>query len=470
MRKISGAGKGQLFFQFILETTMIFTMASILAIALAEALMPIFNQLSGKALTFDLKDYHIWLLLLGSILGTLILSSIYPALLLSSFDPIKALKGKTMAGIGNGMARKTLVVVQFTFSVVLIVGTMVINSQLHYIKTKGIGYDKNYVLSFWMRDMSPHFDAVKAELMKQPGVLGVTRSNQNIIHFEGFSGDVNWEGKDPKQNLIIHPLMVDDDLIPFFKMRMVQGNNFSGFPADSTHFILNETALKESGIKDPIGKRFDIHKIQGTIIGIIQDFHFTSMKEKISPVLFAYIPQYADRIYVRTSPNDAKKVIAAASAVFARYNEEYPFNYAFLDDAFNNLYKSEQQEGSLFSYFSLIAIFISCLGLFGLATYTAQVRTREIGIRKVLGAGIGNIASMMSFDFLKLVLISAVIGIPIAWWGSHQWLEGFAYRTDLHWWLFGFAGLLTIVVAWLTVGWQAFRAAIANPVKSLRLE
>jgi putative ABC transport system permease protein len=231
-------------------------------------------------MSFNLGDYHIWLILLASITGTLTASSIYPALLLSSFEPLKALKGKISLGIGDVLFRKILVVTQFVFSIILIIGTIIITGQLNYIRAKGVGYDKTHVFTFWMRDMDKHYDAVKAELLKQPGISAVTRSNQNIIRFQGFTGSVDWDGKDPKFNIIMHPIVVDRDLVSFFKMKLVAGTSFTGSPVDTAHYILNETAIKEMGIKDPVGKRFKMMGVDGTIAGVVKDFHYASMKKK----------------------------------------------------------------------------------------------------------------------------------------------------------------------------------------------
>ena len=470
MRKIIGAAKMQLFMQFIIETALLFMIAALLAIGLIYLLMPLFNKVSGKEMSLDLSDYNVWLLLLAAITGTLAASSIYPALLLSSFEPLKALKGKISAGLGDVLFRKILVVTQFAFSIILIIGTIVITGQLNFIRTTGVGYDKTNVITFWMRDMDKHYDAVKAELLKQPGVLAVTRSNQNIIHFQGFVGSAYWDGKDPKQNSIMHPIVVDRDLVSFFKMKLVAGTSFTGSPMDTAHFILNEAAIKEMGIKDPIGKCFGMSDASGTIIGVVRDFHYASMKEKIAPSIFWYRPQYLNKIYIKTTATDAPKVLAAAEKQFKQYNGQYPFGYAFLDDMFDNLYQSEQREGTLFTDFAAIAIFISCLGLLGLAAYTAQVRTREIGVRKVLGASVGGIVQLLAKDFIKLVLISILIASPLAWYFMHKWLQDFAYKINIGWWVFALAGTMAIVVAFITISFQAIKAALANPVKSLRSE
>jgi putative ABC transport system permease protein len=470
MRKIVGAGKAQLFIQFIVETALLFSLATVLALGLIFILMPLYNQVSGKQLSLNLGDYHIWLVILTAITGTLAASSIYPALLLSSFEPLKALKGKISAGIGDVLFRKILVVTQFTFSIVLIVGTIIITGQLNYIRSKNLGYDKSDVISVWMRDMTPHYEAAKAELLKQPGVLAVTRSNQNIVRYQGFTGSSDWDGKDPKNNLMVHPLAVDKDLISFFKMKLVAGSSFTGAGTDTARFILNEAAIKEIGMKDPIGKRFKMEGINGKIIGVVGDFHYASMKEKIAPAVFWYQPQYLNKMYIKTTRRDAPKALAAAEREFKQYNGEYPFGYAFLDDIFNNIYQGEQREGTLFTYFAGIAIFISCLGLLGLAAYTAQVRTREIGVRKVLGASVGRIVGLLAQDFVKLVFIAILIATPVAWFAMYKWLEDYAYRIGIGWWVFVLAGFVAIVIAFVTITFHTLKAALMNPVKSLRSE
>lgn len=470
MRKIIGAAKTQLFMQFVIETALLFMLSSILAILVIYNLLPVFNDIAGKQLVFDLTDHHIWFVIGGTIAATLVLSSIYPALLLSSFEPLKALKGKISNSIGDVLFRKILVVVQFTFSVVLIIGTIVITGQLNYIKSKNLGYDKSHVFAFWMRDMKDHYDAVKTELLKQPGIEAVTRSTGNIIHNGGISGDTDWDGKAVGQTFIVHPQGIDKDFISFFKMKMAAGHSFDGSVSDSAHYILNEAAIKELGMKDPIGKRFRLRKTEGTIVGVVKDFHFASMREKIGPTVFFYAPDTYASIYIKTTNNGAPKAIAAAEKQFKQYNGQFPFGYTFLDDIFNNLYKGEQREGTLFNYFAGIAIFISCLGLFGLAAFTAQVRTREIGVRKVLGATVGNVVTLLAKDFIKLVLIAIVIAFPIAWLAMSHWLDAFAYRVGISWTTFVLAAGIAILIAFVTISFQSVKAALSNPVDSLRRE
>jgi putative ABC transport system permease protein len=470
LRKIVGAGRAQLFFQFIIETTLLFLFATVLGLGLVYVLLPLFNEISGKELILNLADYRIWKVILFTVCGTLIISSIYPALLLSSFEPLKALKGKISARINDVTFRKTLVIVQFTFSVVLIAGTIIIKEQMSFMRSKQLGYDKSYVLSCNMRNMGTHYDAIKADLLKQPGVAGVTSASVNIIRYGGLTGNNWWDGKQDGETLMLSPMAIDKDFISFFKMQMKEGDVFSGTVADSTHFILNETAVKAARLEDPIGKKFKLQNTMGTIIGVVKDFHFASMRQKIGPAVFYYNPQNYYRLYIKTTGKDAPKAIAALSGQWKKYNTDFSFEYNFLDEAYNNLYKSEQKTELLLNIFAAIAIFISCLGLLGLATYTAQVRTREIGVRKVLGANVGGIIRLLAMNFIKLVFIAILIAVPVAWYLTDKWLQDFAYRININWTVFAMAGILAMLIAILTISFQSIKAAIANPIKSLRTE
>jgi putative ABC transport system permease protein len=471
MRKIVGAAKGQLFMQFVIETALLFTLAAILAIGLMYILLPAYNQLSRKELVIDFADYRLWQIIGLTILGTLIASSIYPAVLLSSFEPLKALKGKVSARLSEAVFRKVLVVTQFAVSVILIASTFIISNQMRYIRSKELGYDKAHVFGFFMRDeMRSHYDAVKANLLNQPGVAAVTRASSNIVQIGAQTGDNEWDGKEKGETMFVRPVAIDKDFIPFFKMQLAQGANFTGAVADSVHFILNETAVKRARIQNPIGKPFRLWKTKGVITGVVKDFHFASMRQKIEPAVFYYNPNQMWALYVKTTGQGATQAVAATERAYKQYNADFPFEYTFLDDSFNNLYQSEQQTALLFNVFATIAILISCLGLFGLATYTAQVRTREIGVRKVLGASVTGIIQLLAKDFVKLVIIAIVIATPIAWYAMSLWLQDFAYRIDVPWWVFLLAGVLALAVALLTVSFQSVKAALMNPVKSLRSE
>ena len=471
LRKIIGAARWQLFMQFIAETALLFIAATILALILVGALTPVFNSISGKALSVDYTSYHVWMLIIITICSTLLLSGIYPAMLLSSFEPLKALRGKISARISDAMFRRTLVVVQFTFSVVLITGTIIVGKQLSFLRSRQVSYNREHVLSMSMNNMAGHFDAVKASLLKNPAVTNITWSGTDIINNEMQTGSNEWDGKQTGETMMISPMAVNQDFIPFFEMKLAAGKNFTGSVSDSAHFILNETAVRTARIKDPIGKKFRLWNVEGTIIGVVKDFHFQSLKQAIKPAIFHFSPDNSYSVlYIKTTGKDASKAVAAAAEEWKKYNSDYPFSYAFLDDTYQDLYMTETRTGTLYNVFSGIAIFISCLGLLGLVTYTAQIRTREIGVRKVLGANIPTIVRILTSDLLKLVAIAVLIAIPVSWYVMHSWLQGFAYRTTIGWSVYAIAGVLAFLIAILTVSVQSVRAALANPVRSLRME
>lgn len=469
VRKIIGAAKIQLFLQFIVETIILFILATVLAILIIYVLMPFYNSLSGKNSSFQLLDKSVWTTIGITITGTLIASSIYPALLLSSFKPILALKGKISIGIGNTRFRQVLVVTQFSFSVILIIGTLIISRQMRYIQDKELGYDKSHVFTVNIRDMQPHYAAIKTELLQQPGITGITSASSNIVQIGSSTGDTDWEGKEPNSTFMIHPMAIDAQFIPQMKLEFVAGHNFRGDKTDSAKLILNETAVREAGIKDPIGKTFILWQTKCQIIGVLKDFHFASLKSKIEPAAFWYEPANYT-MYVKTTGKDAAKAIAAVEKKWKQYNGGFPFEYRFLDDTYDRLYRSDRQTGTLFNVFAGIAIIISCLGLFGLATYTAQVKTREIGIRKVLGASVMGVTSLLAKDFIRLVGIAIVIASPIAWLLMNKWLQNFIYRVNINISVFLLAGIIALLIALITVSSQAIRAALANPVKSLKSE
>jgi putative ABC transport system permease protein len=469
IRKIVGAQKKQLFTQFIIETILFFFIAVALAFILMALLMPYYNAISGKHMQLNLSDAALWKIVLITVAGSLIASSVYPSLLLSSFEPLKALKGKITLGIGNATFRKVLVTTQFVFSVTLIIVTLVIGRQLKYVREKDPGYDRSQVFSFNMGEMQKHPDVVKAALRNQQGIEAVTSSDNNLVNNGHTTAGVNWDGKDPNSSFIIHHLGIDEKFIPMMKIKLIAGTNFSGVKSDSVHFILNETAVKLTGIKNPVGKRFKLQETEGTIIGVVKDFNTASLKERIEPTVIYYEPN-GRLLYVKTTGKNAAKAIAASAGLWNQYNAGFPFEYTFLDEEYGKLYKTDQQTGTLFNLFSGIAIVISCLGLLGLATYTAQIMTKEIGIRKVLGASVTSIVALVSKGFLKLVLLSIIIGSPIAWYAMNKWLQSFVYRIDINWVVFLLAGLIAVGIALATISFQSVKAAIANPVKSLRSE
>ncbi|MDO1451661.1 ABC transporter permease [Rhodocytophaga aerolata] len=471
IRKIIGANRPQLLAQFLGESAFTVLSALLLALLLIQWIIPAYNELTDKHMVLRLTDPTLLTTVGMTLFATLLLAGIYPALLLSSFQPLQVMKGKLLAGSGNASFRKILVVTQFTFSVALIISNFIIGSQLQYIRSKELGYTKENVFTVDMRgEMNKHYQGIKSELLKQPGVMEVTSAAGNLLQIGNSTGDTDWDGKAPKSTFMVHAMAIEEDFLEMFDMHLTEGQNFTGSKADSTHYILNETAVKQAGIQDPIGKRFKLWVTEGTIIGVVKDFHFSSMHNKIEPAVFLYRPEWHWQLYIKTTGKEAPKAIAAAEKLWKQYNPAFPFEYKFMDQAYDQMYKSDQRTGKLFNYFAAITIIISCLGLFGLATYTAEQRTKEIGIRKVLGASVSNITLLLSKDFLKLVLIAFLIATPIAWYLMNQWLENFAYQIDISFWVFLLAGFLAIVIALLTVSYQAIKAALANPVKSLRNE
>ncbi|MFD2872493.1 ABC transporter permease [Mucilaginibacter ximonensis] len=469
VRKIIGAERKDLFFQFVFETALCFAIAMILAFALIYAVMPLYNRIAGKEMHFDLLSAGVWKVIGLTTITTLIASSIYPAVLLSSFQPIEALRARS-SGASNGGFRKVLVVSQFAFSIGLIIGTLVINRQLNYIQTTQIGYDRDHVFSLNITDnMYKHQDAIKAELSTHPEILGAA-AGSTLISSDGTTTDTDWDGKPTDDSMIINPFSVDKDMLNVLKVQFAAGSNFSGTKADSAHFILNEAAIRRTGIKNPIGKRFHLWQTDGIIIGVVKDFHFASLRQAIEPAIFQY-QERGGTLFIRTTGKDASAAVGIAKRIYDRYNHgDPPFEYKFLDADFNSLYRTEQSTNALFSIFACIAIFISCLGLFGLATYTAQIKVKEIGIRKVLGASVLNITTMLSKEFLLLVVISLIIAGPIAWYAMNKWLQGYAYQVNLSWTIIPLAGFAALLIALITISFQAIKAALANPVKSLRSE
>ncbi|WP_153797271.1 ABC transporter permease [Foetidibacter luteolus] len=470
LRKIIGANKGGLFWQFLHEALMIFLIAMLVATALIYLVMPLYNEIAGKRIVFNPLQGNVLLVYGITLLATMLLAGIYPALSLSSFKPLEAMKGK-LSGLGSKVAfRKVLVVVQFSFSIMLIVGTIIIGNQLKYIRQKNLGYNKENLLYFGMRNITEHYDAAKAELLKQPGVVAVTASGADIMNAWSSTGDADWDGKTAaQQTFVINQISAERNFLDVMNLQIVQGKGFSGTPADSTNYLLNETAIKVMSIKDPVGKRFTFHDKKGVIAGVVKDFHFQNLHRQIEPAIIYFSP-WRWRMYVKTTAKDASKAVAAVEKIWKQYNPDYPLEYQFLDDAFDTNYRSDIRVGKLFNCFAIITILISCLGLFGLVTYTAETRIKEIGVRKVLGASVPGIVSMLSKDFLKLVGISIVIAFPVAWWALSKMLESYPYRTAISWWVFALAGFITLAIALVTISFQAIKAALANPVKSLRSE
>ncbi len=473
VRKIIGASRKQLFFQFILETSLLFVCAIILAIVLIYALMPVYHFVTGNELVFSMADYGVWKIMAISFFATLIASSFYPAILLSSFRPIENLCGRLQSGASSGLLRKSLVVFQFTMAIVLLIATLFMSHQMEYMKTRDLGYSKENVLTVPLNtNAKRHLDVIKTTLRDNDAIENVAvTSISDFSDIDGSTGDLDWPGKPRNSSIIITQVYAEKDFIPTMKIKLLEGHNFRGTPADTSSFILNETAVKQMGLKKPyVGQEITFHSKKGKIIGVTKDFNFKHLREKISPLILFSFWNIKNELVVRTQANKEDKAIAALAALFKEYPGDKPFEYSFIDDQFDARYKADEQSETLFEAFAGIAIFICCLGLFGLSTYTAQIRRKEIGVRKVLGAKTSGIAALLSKDFLKLVVIAILIATPLAWYLMHDWLQGFAYSIDITCWIFLLAGVGALIIALITVSFQAIKAAVANPVKSLRTE
>ena len=479
VRKVLGSLRSNLVSQFLIESVLTSFIALLLAIILTGLLLPYFNQLSGKKI--ELAPFSkTWLVpsLLVSCLIVGLLAGSYPAFYLSSFQPIQVLKGKTASGFKSGWLRNSLVVFQFAVAILLIVGTLVIYSQLNYIRNADLGYNREQVLTVQNTNLlGIHAKAFKDLVLRLPGVEMATMTknlpNSKDYDLDGFSKDL---GLKINEDVIMEYWHIDADFIPTLGMKMAKGRNFSSqFPSDSSCVLINETAVRLLGYKDPLNKTIyalgSNDSIAYRIIGVIKDFHEGSLHNKIGPMLFNLAEQRgAISFRVRT-----KNIPGLIEQIKSKYHEignlaGQPFIYSFMDDDFNRLYESDQRTGEIFISFAVFAVIIGCLGLFGLVTYAAEKRTKEIGIRKVLGATVSHIVGLLSKDFLILVFIAMIIAFPISWWGMSKWLEDFAYRTNISWWVFAAAGALTVMITMLTVSSRAIKSALANPVKSLRTE
>jgi hypothetical protein len=453
-----------------------------ITITFIQISLPLFNSVTEKHFQLPLTSITMWQVLIGALLFATLLNGIYPAVLLSSFKPLNVFRGVSVLKMRDGSVRKGLVVFQFALSMILIVGAIVIYKQLQFIQTTNPGYNVSQIMSLQIPYQTletlnddaqkSFFTSMRNELQAQPGIASVCSGSGEIVDVGGASsGNADWDGRDSAFNPTFARLSVDVEFQKMFRLQLAEGRWFRNGNDDMHTYILNETAAKELGIHKPvIGQRFTWGGDTGQIIGVVKDFHYKSMHEKIGPMVLFSNNDGGSYLFIKTVPASIRTAISSAEKIWARYIPDQPFTYNFLDDSFNKLYKSDIKTSQLIFVFSVIAIIISALGLFGLATFTAEQRTKEIGIRKVLGASVKQLAMLLSKDFVKLVLIAIVIASPVAWWAMSKWLQEFAYRIHLSGWVFLSAGIIAAFVAILSVSVQAIKAAIANPAKSLRTE
>ncbi len=480
LRKVLGASRGRLILQFLLDSVFLCGMAFILALGITELLLPAFNGLAGKVVSTTIIGHfnYIGLLLLIGI-ATAIVSGIYPAMFLSGYDSIKGLKGD-LSGTRNAFVRKGLVVSQFSISIVLIVATIVVYTQLDYVQNKQLGFkkDNKLVIDFhYDKRITGHFETITDEFMKLPGVsmAGISSAIPGKEN-KKFATTIQ-NSQNEMQDFQSDGYFIDYNFVKQYDLKLIGGRLFSNtFATDlRTAMIINETAMKTLGYtnpKDVIGKAFTQSTAggEGLVIGVIKDFHYHSSREEVRPLTLRIAPGFLTFLTLDLNTKDVRSTVALIEQKWKELAPGMPMSYSFMDEVYNEQYQSEQRFGKLFICFSIFAIFISCLGLYGLSAFSTVQRKKEIGIRKVLGASVNGIATLLSADLLKLVVAAFIIATPVAWWLSRQWLMDFAYRIDISWWMFASAGVLTVLIAFFSVASLAVRAALANPVKSLRSE
>ncbi len=472
LRKVVGANRVQLIKQFFGESFFTAFIAGIIAVNMVLLILPSFNNLSRKQLTIDFSDFNIVIGLIIIIIISGLLSGSYPALFLSSFKSVSVLKGILMSGSKRSLFRKILVIVQFSVSIILILATIVTYRQLDYILDKDLGFDKENVIYISLKgDFLKKYESVKNKLLQNPGILNITRGAELPTLINSSSRGWEWDGKDTDEKIFMSEASVGFDYIETFNMKMARGRFYSRkFSTDKTEaIIINEEAVRFMGMESPLGKQISKDGINHTIIGVAKDYHYKPIFFSIKPLIIRFNPGREDYMFIRINPKNALKVIAYLEEVHKTFNPDYPFEYGYVDEE-NLLFRGLQPIGQIIFIFTLLAIFISCMGLFGLTSFTIEQKTREIGIRKVLGASVSNIVQILFKEFARCILTSNIIAWPIAYFIMTQFLNMFAFRINISLFIFISAGLLVLFIAFLTVSYQSVRAAIANPVESLRYE
>jgi putative ABC transport system permease protein len=473
LRKVVGSHRISLIWQFLVESLLFSVLSFIIGVILAVLLLPYFNTLSAKSLAIPWTEWWLLPTIIAASVVVGVLAGIYPSFYLSSFKPINVLKGQLSKGSKNSLLRNGLVVFQFATSIILIIGTLVIYKQTKYILTKKIGFDKEQVLEIQgTNTLDDKTEIFKKELQKLSQVKAVSIADYLPIVGTKRDGNPFWKEGRTKEDPPVggQKWRVDYDYISTLGIKLIEGRNFSSNMADSASAIINETMAKELGLRNPLGQTIENGWEKFKVIGVIEDFNFELMKQNIGPLAMILGNNQASIISVKINGSDAKDAIASLTSVWKKFAPNQPFRYTFIDESFANMYADVQRTGGIFSSFAVFAIIIACLGLFALSAFMAEQRTKEIGIRKVLGASVQGITSMLSKDFIKLIFISIVIASPIAWWAMTKWLQDFAYRISISWWMIVIAALTAIIIALITISFQSIKAALTNPVESLRAE
>ncbi|MBN9298476.1 MAG: ABC transporter permease [Filimonas sp.] len=474
IRKVVGAGKKLLIGQFIGESVLLSFIAGLFALLLVQLSLGAFNDLVNKQLYVPYASPWFWLSAIAFILITGLLAGSYPAFYLSSFKPVSILKGTFKSSGALVTPRKVLVVLQFSFAISLIISTIIVQKQIVYAQQRQSGYVRDgIVYTFLKGDLEKNYSLVRNELLSSGAVTSVTKTSAPLTEGWSNSWGIGWEGKEPNSKIVLDRYVADNNIVKTAGFKLVAGRDFDldAYKTDSLGIILNESAVKVMGFKDPIGKIVKDNGRDWHVVGVIQDFILQSPYQPTVPMVIEGAMGWFNVIHMRLNgANSATANMAKVEAIFKKYNPAYPFDYRFIDEEYAQKFDGEKRTAKFVGLFAALTIFISCLGLFGLAAYMAENRVKEIGVRKVLGASIFSITTLLSKDFVKLVVIAILIASPMAWYGMNKWLDGYAYRIQVSWWLFAMAGFGAIFIALITVSYQSVKAAMANPVKSLRSE
>ena len=475
LRKVVGAKRENVISQFFSESIFMSLLSFVIALILVVLLLPKFNELSGKELSVELiYDPSILSLLIIIALITGLIAGSYPALYLSTFNPIKVLKGKLNSGAKSSVLRKILVIIQFTLSVALIISTILISKQIKFINNKDLGYNKEQLVFAYINDnIRQNYEPIKQQLLQNPNITGVSTSRVLPVYACPSTSIDQWEGKDDDKSLTLHFFPVGFDFFETMEIEIAEGRTFSEDMSSDTinSYIINEEAVRQMGMENPLGKTINLGGNEpGYIVGIMKDFNFNNIRNPIAPLMLYIDPNEANVCFFRIGTNDTEKTLEYIDDIWKTFESDYDFNYQFMDERLDNLYRAEQRSNTLINYFTIFAIFISCLGIFGLASFMAEQKTKEIGIRKVMGASVPIIVKMFSTEFTKLVIIGNILAWPLAYYAMNKWLENFAYHTEIAWWMFALGALLSLTVVIITISYQSYKAATKNPAESLRYE
>jgi putative ABC transport system permease protein len=474
MRKVAGAQRSDLIKQFLGESFLMTLIAFLLAVFLVALFFPQFEHIAGERISIDqLKGFNLLAGSLAIVLLTGFLSGTYPSLFFSKMRPLTVIKGSSRAGRQGAVLRKSLVLVQFSLSIILIVCTLTILRQIHYLNRSELGYSKENILYFDIGEFRRNAESIKQDLLNHPNIKSISLIDNLFFGYGWGTDNPEWEGKVEEHKVQFSVRTVDYDFLETFQIEMAEGRFFSEkYPSDKNAYVLNEAAIEAMNMESPVGKwfRYPYYDREGIIIGVVKDFHFSSLHNKIEPFFMMIMPSESRYMCLRISPRGIRDTISFVEEKWGSYSPNFPFEYHFLDQAVARMYLSEQRSGRLLGYFTVIVILISTLGLFGLVSFMLEHRSKEIGIRRVLGSSVGKIVNLFAQTFLKWVILANVVAWPASYLVMNQWLQNYAYRTELSWWIFAASGLSAVVVAFLTIVIQTLRAAMVNAADLLRYE